>query len=185
MKKIALVGRRLSRNENLGLGYLTTALNNSGYRVQVEYINRGEDLQRISRAIVNDSFFMVGLSLSDGGSSFLPLSLGELMYRHGYRGHLTAGGHFATLAGGWLLERYHWLDSVVRFAGEVPVVELANCVASGGDLTALAGVSTRFGPGLPAPVLDDTPMKIWPTRDVRPEIIGYGVAQVSASRGGY
>ncbi|MCP4677844.1 MAG: radical SAM protein [Deltaproteobacteria bacterium] len=182
-KKIALVGRRLSGNENLGLGYLTTALQNAGHRVQVEYINRGDDLQRIVRAITSDSFFMVGISLSDGGSSFLPLALGEMLHRRGYKGHITAGGHFATLTDGWLLERYHWLDSVVRFAGEVPVVELAKCVETGGDFTVLPGVRTRLGPGLPAPVFDNTPMEIWPTRDVRPEIIGYGVAQVSATRG--
>ncbi len=181
--KIALVGRRLSGNENLGLGYLTTALRNAGYDVRVEYINRGDDLERIARAIMDDSFFMVGISLSDGGSSFLPLALGELLSRRGYGGHITAGGHFATLTDDWLLERYGWLDSVVRFAGEVPVVALAHHVASGGNLRALPGVRTRSGPGLPAPVLDDTPMKLWPTRDVRSEIIGYGVAQVSATRG--
>ena len=182
-KKLALVGRRLSGNENLGLGYLTTALIRAGYEVHVEYINRGVDLQRIAEIITGDQFFMVGVSLSDGGSSFLPLALGELLRRHGYSGHITAGGHFATLADEWLLERYPWLDSVVRFAGEVPIVDLAESVYAGKSISSLPGVRTRRGPGLPAPVLDNTPMKLWPTRDVKPEILGYGVAQVSATRG--
>lgn len=182
-KKVALVGRRLSGNENLGLGYLTTALKSAGFDVQIEYINRGIDIERICRVIQDGSFFMIGLSLSDGGSSFLPLALGECIRQKGYRGHITAGGHFATLADEWLLNRYNWLDSVVRFAGEVPIVDLANCLCRGGNISALRGVRTRRGAGLPAPVLDRTPMELWPTRDMQPEILGYGVAQISATRG--
>lgn len=182
-RRVALVGRRLSGNENLGLGYLSTALRNAGFAVSIDYINRGEDVHRIAETINDRSCFMVGISMNDGGSAFLPLALGEMLKQRGFGGHITVGGHFATLADEWLLDRYDWLDSVVRFAGEVPVVALANQVLEGGDLTSLPAVRTRSGPGLPAPVLDPTPLKLVPERDVRPELIGYGVAQICASRG--
>ncbi len=182
-RRVALVGRRISGNENLGLGYLCKALRNAGYEVSINYINRGEDVHRIARTIDDRSCFMVGISMNDGGSAFLPLALGEMLKRRGFTGHITAGGHFATLADEWLLDRYDWLDSVVRFAGEVPVVALAERVMNGGHLASLPAVRTRSGPGLPAPVLDATPLKLVPERDVRPELIGYGVAQICASRG--
>ena len=89
---------------------------------------------------------VVGLALPDGGSSFLPLTMGEVLQRAGYAGHITAGGAFAGLARRWLLVRYDWLNSVVRFAGEVPLVELARAVRSGApELELVAGLTTRAG----------------------------------------
>ena len=84
-------------------------------------------------------------------------------------GHVTAGGQFATLARAWLLERYAWLDSVVRFAGEVPVVALARRVSAAEPVADVPGVTTRAGDGPPAPVLDLAPMTLRPSRDRLPE----------------
>lgn len=181
--RVALVGRRLPHNENLGLCYLRAALQGAGVSVSVHYVNDTHELAAALRVLLAAPPDVVGLSLADGGSALLPLALGEALHRAGYRGHVTSGGQFATLARGWLLERYAWLDSVVRFAGEVPIVAIAERVARGEAVHGVPGVTTREGDGPPAPVLDTTPLELVPVRDELPEILGHRAVHLSASRG--
>ena len=179
---VALVGRRLQDNENLGLGYLQAALQAAGVECQRLVLNDVREIASVADAVVRSGAHVVGLSLPDGGSAIAPLALGEALRMRGYQGHITCGGPFATLARGWLLDRYGWLDSVVRFAGELPLVELARALARGDGADGLAGVTTRAGDGAPALVCD-LPMDLVPRREQMPSILGWGAAHVLATRG--
>lgn len=181
--RVALVGRRLEHNENLGLAYLAAALEQAGFRAERHYVNDALELERALTSISLDPPAVVGLSLADGGSALLPLALGEALAQAGYRGHVTAGGQFATLARDWLLERQPWLDSVVRFAGERPLVEIVQRVLAGESVHGVAGVTTRQGDGAPARVTDSAPLALRPLRDELPEILGHKAAHIAASRG--
>jgi radical SAM superfamily enzyme YgiQ (UPF0313 family) len=181
--RVALIGRRLPHNENLGLAYLRAALTRDGARVTTAYVNDASELAGAVRHVLAEQPDVVGLGLADGGSALLPLALGEAVRRAGYRGHITSGGQFATLARDWLLERYDFLDSVVRFAGERPLVELARRVASGDEVHDLPAVTTRRGDGPPADVLDRLPYELRPERDELPSVLGFPAAHVAASRG--
>ncbi len=180
---VALVGRRLAHNENLGLGYLRAALAEAGIRSTTHYVNDPIELRQAAEALTRSPPDVLGLSLADGGSALWPLALGELMHRRGFRGHVTAGGQFGTLAREWLLARHPWLDSVVRHAGEVPLVALARRMAAGLDVDGVPGVTTRHGDGPPAPVTDETAMRLVPIRDELPELLGFPAAHVVGSRG--
>ena len=120
---LLLVGRRLPDNENLGIGYLLAAARRAGLRAEMLTLNGWEGLASTALRIVAADPPLLGLALPDGSSAVLPLSLGQLVRDAGYRGHITAGGPFATLARNWLLERHPFLDSVVRYAGEAPLVK--------------------------------------------------------------
>jgi len=181
--QVVLVGRRMEHNENLGLGYLGAALSAAGIAHRTHYLSYGGDLPGIGRAILDARPAVVGMSFADGGSSFLPLGLGQWLRAHGYDGHITCGGQFATLAREWLLGRYSWIDSVVRFAGEVPLVALVQRVALGEGVDGVPGVTTRAGDGRPSDVLDPTPMRLVPERDELPETLGHASAHIAASRG--
>jgi radical SAM superfamily enzyme YgiQ (UPF0313 family) len=181
--QIVLVGRRIEDNENLGLGYLRSALADAGFDTEVCYVGRARDITAAAATIGSSGADLVGLSLADGGSAFLPLALGELLHKRGFAGHVTCGGQFATLARSWLLERYPWLDSVVRFAGERPLVALAQRLREGLGATGVPGLTTRHGDGAPAPVLDPLPLETAPIRDRLPEILGHRAAHIMASRG--
>jgi radical SAM superfamily enzyme YgiQ (UPF0313 family) len=181
--RVVLVGRRLSSNENLGLCYLRAALRHAGIPAATHYVSNGEELGRAAEAILDAEPAVLGFSFADGGSAFLGLTLGELLRRRGFRGHITCGGQFATLARDWLLERYAWLDSVVRHDGELPLVELVRRVERGEPVHGIPSVTTREGEGPPAHVLDDTPMTLWPDHDDLPQLIGYPAAHVVGSRG--
>jgi len=180
---VALVGRRLPYNENLGLAYLRAALDEIGVVSVTHYVNDVSELEHVADELTRHPPSMLGLSLADGGSALWPLSLGELLRKRGFRGHITAGGQFATLARGWLLERYGWLDSVVRHAGERPLPEMVRRLASGEDVIGVPGVTTREGDGAPAPVMDDAPMLLVPRRDELPELLGHHACHIMASRG--
>jgi anaerobic magnesium-protoporphyrin IX monomethyl ester cyclase len=181
--RVILVGRRLSSNENLGLCYLRAALRHAGITAETHYVSNTEELTRAANAILDAQPSVLGFSLADGGSSFLALTLGELVRRRGFRGHITCGGQFATLARDWLLARYPAIDSVVRHDGELPLVELVHAVERGESVNGLASLTTREGDGPPAHVLDDTPMTLWPDHDELPQLIGYPAAHVVGSRG--
>ena len=58
---------------------------------------------------------------------------------------MTCGGTLATLTRHELLERHPGIDSVIRHAGEVPVVELADRLAAGSSLEGVPGMTTREG----------------------------------------
>jgi radical SAM superfamily enzyme YgiQ (UPF0313 family) len=181
--RVALIGRRLEHNENLGLAYLRASLRRAGAEVATHYVNDAFEMVRAIEAVLASAPDVVGLSLADGGSAMLVLAVGEALAQAGYRGHVTAGGQFATLAREWLLARYPWLDSVVRFAGERPIVAIVERVRGGESVHGVEGVTTRDGEGEPARVLDQLPMTLEPERDVLPEILGHPAAHIAASRG--
>lgn len=181
--RVVLIGQRLTSNENLGLGYLRASLRDAGISSITYYVNDGQELGVAAAKILQHQPAVLGFSLPDGGSSFLGLTLGELVRRRGYRGHITCGGQFATLGRDWLLSRYDWLDSVVRHDGEGPLVEIVRHVEAGASVFGVGGVTTREGEGPPADVLDDRAMTIWPELDELPEVIGMPAAHIVGSRG--
>ncbi len=181
---VILVGRRLPDNENLGLGYLLGALRDAGVPAEMAPLQDVRDVIAVAERVRRLRPRLVGLSLPDGGSSLLALALGERLVEVGYGGTVIAGGGFATLARRWLLQRYGWLDAVVRHAGEGPVVAIARRLRAGrASLDGLPGVTTRAGDGPPAEVLDRAPLEIRPARGTLPAILGHRAAHVAASRG--
>jgi radical SAM superfamily enzyme YgiQ (UPF0313 family) len=189
---ILLLGRKLEHNENLGLGHLLAAARRAGLSARMMPLNGWGDLEGIVAEVVARPPRIVGLAFPDGGSAILPLTAGMMIRDAGYRGHITAGGPFATLARDWLLERYDWLDSVVRYAGEVPLVTLAERLAQqlaepldagAAQLDEVPGLTTRAGDGAPAPVLDATPLDLRPERGDLPGLLDHRMAQMTATRG--
>ena len=180
---VALVGRRLRDNDNIGIAYLKGALFESGFRVRAHYLEKERQIYQIAADIVESKPKIVGISLPDGGSAVSMLCVGEMLVKMGFGGHITCGGQFATLARKWLLDRYRWLDSVVRFDGEAPLVELARAITAEESIDQVAGLTTRKGDGLPAPVLSDLPMAVRPLREELPDILGHRAAHILATRG--
>ncbi|MFH1437831.1 MAG: hypothetical protein ABIJ56_19135 [Pseudomonadota bacterium] len=108
--RVSLVGRRLPDNENLGIGCLVAALRAAGLEARFHALNGPGDMKRAAGEIGAWRPQIVGFSMPDGGSAYLPLAMGEMLRLLGYDGHVTCGGPFATLARQWLLDRYEWLD---------------------------------------------------------------------------
>src|SRR5205814_394907 len=71
----------------------------------------------------------VGLSLAFQWRAPEFLALAVALREEGYRGHITAGGHFATFAAAELLRDFPALDSICRQEAEETLVALARALA--------------------------------------------------------
>ncbi|HVE71750.1 MAG TPA: radical SAM protein, partial [Thermoanaerobaculia bacterium] len=106
----------------------------------------------------------------------------------GCKAHFTMGGHYASFAPETILQLIPELDSVVRFEGELPLVEIANAVANGADWRGIHGIAWRDGDRvqLTSPRQDriDLDTLPWPDRsDIRYDRQLLPIASILASRG--
>lgn len=171
---------------NLGLGYLTATLRAFGYRVIVADVEQdASDIVHLAEA---ERPLLIGFSLI---FQFYVLRYGALIRRLREAGvdcHFTMGGHFPSLSAAETLKHVPELDSVVRFEGELTLLELADRLGSGDDWRETGGIVYRDGSGLAETEarhllrkLDDLP---WPARDYAPEqVLGRRAMPLLASRG--
>jgi hypothetical protein len=75
------------------------------------------------------------------------LALARDLRRSGFCGHITAGGHFATMAHLQILGGRFGIDSVVLYEGEETVGELLDALSTGRGLHLVAGLALPDGRG--------------------------------------
>jgi anaerobic magnesium-protoporphyrin IX monomethyl ester cyclase len=189
MAWIALVGPEIE--ENLSLRYLASALAQAGYESGIiPYIGEHEFEATLSAIVdVPEAPMIVGLSLAFQWKATDTLALAVALRERGYRGHITAGGHFATFACAELLRDFHELDSIVRQEGEHTLVSLASAVQGGRPLGDIPGLAFRADSrvvhtGLPA--LPDLAALPFPDRRGEPAAcFDHPIAPIVSSRGCY
>ena len=133
---------------------------------------------------------MVALSLSFQWRAKDFLALAVTLRERGYRGHITAGGHFGTFAAGDLLRDFPELDSICLHESEGTLVDLVRAVTGGSPTTGLRGVACRGGDGEVVrnalPELPDLAVLPWPDRRGTPATcLGHRIAPMVSSRGCY
>ena len=184
--RVALVGPTIE--ENLSIAYLAGALHSAGHEVQVVSFVRDGDADEVARTVASRQPDVVGLSMTFQNRARGYLHLAQRLREHGFDGHLTAGGHFASVAAESVLRDHPALDSIIRGEAEGAIVALADALTRGHSLAAVAGMVARDGAGLlfgPRPEkeldLDRLPM---PLRDGAPATqLGIASAPMVASRG--
>ena len=108
--------------DNLGLRYLMSAVNASGHQASI-MTYRADPVQILNR-IHRESPDVVGFSLI---FQYMAPDFGRVigaLRDAGVTAHFTMGGHYASFEPSELLSRIPGLDSVVRFEGEVTLVNL-------------------------------------------------------------
>src|ERR1041384_7834068 len=116
---------------NLGLGYLAAVLRQYGYTVRVVDIEQPPDeILRIAKEI---NPVLIGFSLIFQFFFAHHAALLYVLRQHGVDCHFTMGGHFPSLSYQETLELVPELDSVVRFEGEMTLLELVEAVANGNE----------------------------------------------------
>jgi anaerobic magnesium-protoporphyrin IX monomethyl ester cyclase len=128
MSWVALVGPEYE--ENLSLRYIAASLGAAGYSTEILPFNREQDLPQIVWRIVQapEPPLLVGLSLAFQWRAKDFLALAMALRQSGYRGHITAGGHFATFACREILQDFPELDSICRQEAEETVVSLTRAI---------------------------------------------------------
>ncbi|MBV8196823.1 MAG: B12-binding domain-containing radical SAM protein, partial [Candidatus Eremiobacteraeota bacterium] len=184
-RNVVLVG--FKRQGNLGLGYLASTLRARGYCVEI--LDFEDPYEAVRGAIDRLDPVLVGFSLI---FQFYIHRFNKLISRlraDGVRAHFTMGGHFPSLSHEHTLRLVPDLDSVVRFEGELTLLELVDALGLGQEWREIAGIAYRGADGecivtAMRPLLRDLDELPYPDRDVAPRMmLGLPTAQLLASRG--
>ena len=127
---VLLVGAELE--ENLALRYLAAALEKRGHRASFATFDRASDGPTVLDAVARETPDVVGMSMTFQFRAHEFGALASSLREHGFRGHVTVGGHFPTFAWREVLDAFPAVDSVVRHEGEVTLPELCATLAAGG-----------------------------------------------------
>jgi len=182
--RIALVGPEFE--ENLGLRYLHAALGAAGHTARILDFRDSTQAEAVAREIARWPADVVGLSMTFARRGREFADLATRLREVGFVGHLTCGGHFATLHAEALLRDVPALDSVVLGEGEEALVEL---LAHLEDPSGVAGLCYRRADGAvartaPRPVPDSLEGRAWPTREKKLDaILGLPMVDVVSGRG--
>ena len=183
-KPIVLIG--FQKQGNLGIGYLASTLRKNGYEVEVIDYQLDQDL--IVGRVKSLDPILVGFSLI---FQFYITEFGSLIDRlrnGGVRCHFTMGGHFPSLSYEHALELVPHLDSVVRFEGEITLLELVNTLNDGKDWRDIQGIAYRKDSVAVSnqlrPLIENLDMLPLPERSFRPmSVLGMDIMPLIASRG--
>jgi anaerobic magnesium-protoporphyrin IX monomethyl ester cyclase len=183
-RAVVLIG--FKRQGNLGLGYLAATLEEHGYHAVV--IDFEDPREAILEVIRRTDPLIVGFSLIFQFYIDRFERLARFLREEGVGAHFTIGGHFPSLSPEETLALMPQLDSIVRFEGELTLLELADTLSLGREWRAIDGIVHRQdGNVVHTPLralladLDELP---FPHRAVETRgILGRRSAQLLASRG--
>ncbi|MGB7069970.1 MAG: radical SAM protein [Pyrinomonadaceae bacterium] len=184
-RPVILIG--FQNQGNLGIGYLAAVLREAGYDVKV--LDFEQDPALILQAIRALDPVLVGFSLIFQFYINKFKSLMEYLRENGVDCHFTMGGHFPSLSYDHTLELAPQLDSVVRFEGEITLLELVSRISSGNDWKDLKGLAYRDPTaGVIAndlrPLVENLDSLPLPDREFRPmSVLGCDIIPLIASRG--
>src|SRR5262245_27024131 len=137
--RVHFVGADLE--ENIGIGILAAVVEREGHTSDVIPFNDASETQAAcSRALVGDPD-VIGLSIQFQHRAPEFLALARELRAAGYRGHLTCGGQFPTLAWRETLAPEHGVDSIVLHDGEDTIVDLLLAIERGSPLGDVPGVA--------------------------------------------
>ncbi len=141
--KIALVGAELE--ENLAIRYMHASLFQAGHDVQIIPFNDVQQVPQVVQHVAQWQPALVGMSMVFTARAKEFIRLATAMRQAGFMGHITAGGHFATLHAELLLRDAPAIDSVLHGEGEEAMVDLAEHVH---ELQQVQGMTCRRGQGI-------------------------------------
>lgn len=181
---VLLVG--FQNQGNLGLGYLAAVLRQHGHAVRVVDIE--QDPETILGVALAERPVLIGFSLIFQFFIDRYATLLRMLRDHGIACHFTMGGHFPSLSYEQALSLVPELDSVVRFEGEVTLLELVEALGAGKDWRAVQGIAYRGPDGTlltpSRPLIQDLDHLPYPEREYEPgTVLGRSMMPILASRG--
>jgi anaerobic magnesium-protoporphyrin IX monomethyl ester cyclase len=174
--------------ENLSVRYPAAALTNAGNTIGIAPFNDPKDTERVLRQVKKFHPDIIAISMAFQSRAPAFFELIRKIRKNNYAGHITVGGHFPTFEYRKIMEMREGINSVVRFEGELALVELAEHIAGTrpvSEVTNLvywAGSRIRENPCTDTfPDLDALP---FPVRNDKPQVrLGENFATLVASRG--
>ncbi|AKV00371.1 Radical SAM domain protein [Labilithrix luteola] len=188
MTHVALVGPEIE--ENLSLRYIASSLAARGHTSDIVAFNGPTDFGPAIARIMETNPAVVGISLAFQWRASDFFAFAVALREAGFRGHVTAGGHFGTFAAREILTDFPEFDSICVQEAEETFATLTDHVGTGRALEGIAGLwlrdagGTAYSTGHPA--LPDLATLPWPDRRGEPAAcFGHGIAPLVSSRGCY
>src|SRR4051794_23730053 len=183
-REVVLIG--FQDQGNLGMGYLASML--KAHDRTVEVLDFRDGIDRIRACVLAADPLVVGFSLIF--QYYLPgfREMAADLRAAGVTSHFTIGGHYPSLCHDEVLEAVPELDSVVRFEGELTLLDLVERLSEGRDWHDTPGMAYLAGGEVVETEqrmlirdLDELPP---PHRQGEPEhILGINASPMLASRG--
>ncbi|MCA9667786.1 MAG: cobalamin-dependent protein [Myxococcales bacterium] len=145
--RLCLVGADFE--ENLGIGMIAAAAEDAGHAVSVEPFNHRSAMQALCKTLCTRAPDVIGLSIQFQHRVPEFLRLARTLRRDGYRGHITCGGQFPSLAWKETLDPRNGIDSVVLHEGERTVVALLAALEVATPLADVPGLAIVGDDGAP------------------------------------
>ena len=171
---------------NLGMGYLAACLHEHGHTASLCEVRDGP--QRIAQAVLAAQPLIVGFSLIF--QFFLPQfrRVAAHLRREGVRCHFTMGGHYASLCHEDALRAFPELDSIVRYEGELTLVDLVARISADEDWRDTPGIvyvsEGTVHESEQRALVQDLDSLPFPHRPYPPErVLGFATLPLLASRG--
>ena len=136
-KPVVLVA--FEEQDNLGVGYIASALLEAGFMIKIIDFRVGE--AAILANLLQLDPLAVGFSIIFQHHIDKFKALLSYLRENGISCHFCAGGHYPSLRHRELLDYLPELDSVVLFEGEITFVKLAQALAAGRDWKRTAGIA--------------------------------------------
>ncbi|HMD98190.1 MAG TPA: radical SAM protein [Terriglobia bacterium] len=180
---VALIGAEME--ENLALRYIASSLEDRGHNIAIVPFDSEQDTESAVRQTLTFEPQVVGLSMVFTARGHEFCRLAKRIREAGFRGHVIAGGPFASFNCERLVTEFPEFSSVGLGEGE----ELMCCLAENLDhLDRVPGLCYRDDAGLPKTnaaignpdKLDDLP---WPKRTTFHSYFDKPIASVLTSRG--
>lgn len=181
--KVALIGAELE--ENLGMRYMASALENRGHQVEIVPFNFEHEIDDAVRKVIALNPQIAGLSMvfTSRGRDFCRLA--QALKERGFGGHLIAGGPFASFNSENLLRDFSAFDSIALGEGESLICNLADHL---GDLSKVPCLCYRGPDGSTIinkaeDAQDDLDALPFPKRTSFHSYFGKPIASILTSRG--
>lgn len=136
---IVLVG--FQDQDNLGLRYLMSSVRKAGFHAHIVTYRSNPDA--LVTEVLRVKPELVGFSLI---FQYMAPDFGKViraLRNANVTAHITMGGHYPSFDYGEVLTRIPEIDSIVRFEGEMTLVELMERIAGGQDWRSVQGIAYR------------------------------------------
>ncbi|MBI5537489.1 MAG: radical SAM protein [Deltaproteobacteria bacterium] len=134
--------------ENLGMCMIKTSLEQAGHQVRVLAFNEADQARQLVASVMATRADAVGLSIQFQHRAQDFLALARQLRAAGFKGHITCGGQFPSMAWQEVLNGRWGVSSIVLYEGEETIVELAAAIVEGKRLQEVAGLALLTDDGV-------------------------------------
>lgn len=181
-------------SESLALSYLCASLRKIGLETNILNASLFDlSIEETVEKIIETEYGLIGFTITDPTLVEPTITVIKELRKQGISAHITMGGQTPTFHYEEILGICPELDSIVRFEGEITIVELAKTIAKNGVWRAIEGIAFRKNgrtlANRPRPLVENLDNLPFPARDTLPFILenkpDIGVVSLAGARGCY